>query len=163
MKLIVASSLNGVIGCNNDLPWKKQKADMTMFREKTMGHNVIMGRKTYDSIGTDLKGRHQIVLTRSCFIGQGRKYCSINTSVCTDVQEVIQLCKNTPTFVIGGSQVYNNFINYVNEIYLTKIHIECQGDAFFHVPSDFKEVDRLFLAADEENEFDSTFYRFIRN
>ena len=162
MNLIVAVSENGVIGKDNQLPWR-QKEDLRRFKKITLGSNIVMGRKTFESLPVPLTGRVNIVLTRdesyepSC---EGFGPDDVAPIACNDFQEVYfwnQVFKEK-TFVIGGAQVYEQALPLVDRIYLTKVHTELEGDAFFHPDGEWEVVSREFYPKDEENEHDVTFY-----
>ena len=123
VSLIVAVSQNGVIGSNNKLPWRLP-ADLKHFKELTMGHPVIMGRKTYESIGKSLPGRTNLVVTR-----QG-KFKTEGCQVVHSVEEAIRFCGNTDEiFIIGGASIYQEALPYADKIYLTRIHKDFEGNA----------------------------------
>ncbi|HAX74010.1 MAG TPA: dihydrofolate reductase [Firmicutes bacterium] len=129
ISLIVAYDKNKVIGLNNQLPWHF-KDDLKYFKETTWGHDIFMGRKTFDSIlaykDTPLPGRHNIVLTTS------KNYDHYDITV---VNDLIQFIKNYPEdkelFVIGGSSVYEQTLPYADRLYITHIDGEYEGDAYF--------------------------------
>ena len=127
LSIICATSSNNVIGIENQLPWKLP-ADLQHFKRLTMNHPVIMGRKTYESIGRALPGRTNIILTRQ------RDYRADNCRVAHTFHEAISYGKNAPEiFVIGGATVYQEALKYANTIYLTQIDQEFSGDAFFYI------------------------------
>lgn len=165
INIIVATSENGVIGSNGLLPWSLQKSDMQRFRDLTVDHPVIMGRKTYESIPFDLDRRHQIVLTRSGIVGNGQKFCGYgNTTVVSSVDAAINIAKSmhNDCFVIGGSEIYKLFISIADRIFKTIIHTEASGDAFFEINGDWllKKEDRHL--SDSRNEHDYTFQLYER-
>lgn len=122
---VVAVARNGVIGHTNGLPWRLP-ADLAFFRRLTMGHPVVMGRKTYESIGRPLPGRLNIVVTRSP--GFRAPGCTVVDSLeaayraAGDASEV---------FVIGGAQIYEAAFPTADRIYLTEVDAEIEGDTFF--------------------------------
>lgn len=146
---IVAMSKNRVIGKNNQLPWKLPE-DLKRFRALTTGYPVIMGRKTYESIGRPLPGRINIVISRQ------KDYLAAGCAVVHDLETAFSTAatrwnQENPasthpgqTFIIGGAEIYRLAFPLLNRIYLTQIHSELDGDAFFPViPSDeFKEASR---------------------
>ncbi|QPA31467.1 DfrD/DfrG/DfrK family trimethoprim-resistant dihydrofolate reductase [Thermaerobacillus caldiproteolyticus] len=125
ISLIVAMDKNRVIGKDNDIPWRLPK-DWQYVKKTTMGHPIIVGRKNFESIGRVLPGRKNIVLTRDTdFTFEG---CEIAHSI----EDVFELCKNEKEiFIFGGEQIYKLFLPYVNKMYITRIHHEFEGDAFF--------------------------------
>lgn len=125
LSIIVAMARNRTIGFNNTLPWRIP-ADMKHFKSLTMGHHVIMGRKTYDSIGKPLPGRIMVVLTRN----QALKIdgCTMAYSL----EEALKACaEDDEIFIIGGAELYARAIQLVDTIYLTEIQQDIEGDAYF--------------------------------
>jgi dihydrofolate reductase len=135
---VVAMAKNRVIGKDNRLPWHF-KSDMKHFKELTLGHTVIMGRKTFESIGRPLPGRENFVLSRTSKEYQGvRRFDS--------VEKAFKEVKTKHCFVIGGSQVYKETLSHVKGIYLTAIDQEFEGDTFYpEIPTNFKEISRIRL------------------
>ena len=129
VSLIVAVSENGVIGHENRLLWNIPE-DLQRFRRLTMGHHIIMGRKTFASIGRVLKGRTSIVLTRTLSLRQ--KNCVTMDSL----EKALEHChqkQEDEAFIIGGNSVFNEALRLglPNTIYLTRVHRDYQGDTFF--------------------------------
>jgi dihydrofolate reductase len=158
ISLIVAVSENHVIGRDDDLPWRLS-SDLRRFKKTTMGHHMIMGRKTYDSIGRPLPGRTSVVLTR-----QENYQAAGGVRIARSWEQAIQECQgDDEVFVIGGEQVYRIALPHANRLYLTEVHCEIPGDA--HFPDwdadAWSELDREFTAADERNEISST-YRVLQ-
>src|SRR5258706_9963657 len=124
--IIAAHSKNRVIGKENKLPWRLP-ADMAFFAEHTTGHNVIMGRKTWESIPQKFKplpNRRNIVLTTT--ISEIPR-----ADVFADLQAAIDSCSTGKIFICGGSEVYKMALPIATELYLTEVHCEVEGDAFF--------------------------------
>lgn len=133
INIIVSISKNRVIGCSNFLIWHLSE-DLKRFRKLTMGHVVIMGRKTYQSIGKPLDGRRNIIIS-SNFKADG---CEVVNSL----QEALKLCNNN-CFIIGGGEIYKQSIGIANKLYLTLIDKEFDGDTFFpEVGNEWIEVKR---------------------
>ena len=153
VSLAVAMSENRVIGRDNNLPWHLP-ADLGHFKALTLGKPIIMGRKTYESIGRPLPGRQNIVLTRdSTFQAPG---CDL----CASLEEALQLAGDAPEVVIiGGGALYEAVLEMAHRIYLTEVHADIQGDTWFPEldPSDWTEVSRNRHAADERNSLDYSF------
>lgn len=125
--LIAAMATNNVIGLNNTMPWHLPE-DLKHFKKVTMGCPIVMGRKTFESIGRALPGRENLVLTRD------PHFQSAGISVFTDITKLKQHLEASNTervFVIGGSQIYKIFLEDADRLYLTKIHAEIEGDTFF--------------------------------
>ncbi len=128
ISMIAATSKNGVIGKNNALPWNSIPEDFAWFKEQTMGKPIVMGSKTHLSIGRVLKGRDNIVLS------QNNKFVPINSSVrvYNNIEGVLADYDNyNEIMVIGGEQIYRQFLPYAKRIYLTKLEAHFDGDAFF--------------------------------
>ena len=125
VSIIVAISANNAIGKNNQLLWHLP-ADLKHFKEITSGHTIIMGRKTYDSIGRPLPNRRNIVITRKTDLQIE------NVEIVNSLQDAISLCKTEDeVFIIGGAEIYKNSISLTNRIYLTTVHQEYEADVFF--------------------------------
>jgi dihydrofolate reductase len=123
--VVVAVSQNGVIGRDNALPWRL-RSDLQRFKSLTMGHALIMGRKTFESIGKVLPGRTSIVLTRT--VG----FCHADVLTATSLNDALSLVPNgAHPFIIGGGQVFSEAMPRVNRIMLTKVCADIEGDAFF--------------------------------
>ena len=126
---IVAVSENDVIGVNNDLPWEIPE-DMKFFRDKTKGRAMIMGRKTYESVGHPLPGRLSIIITRN----KDYKVDSPLAVVQPDLKSAIAYAKaqvskwGEEIFIIGGGEIFKESMNEVDVIYLTRIHKNYDGD-----------------------------------
>ena len=159
VSLIVAVSENGVIGKDNDLIWHLPK-DMKFFKETTLGHHVIMGRKNFESIPhkyRPLPNRTNVVITRqSDYKTEG---CLVVNSLEASL-EISKINGDTEPFIIGGGQIYKIALeqNLVDRIYLTKIHHTFNGDTFFpELDSDWKEINREDHFSDEKNKYDYSF------
>jgi len=148
VSLIVAMSENRVIGVANGLPWHLP-AELRHFRALTMGHPIIMGRRTHESIGRVLPGRRNIVVTRN------RQYASNGVEVTHSLTEAIERCSDTSeVFVIGGAELYNETIDKADRIYLTLVHTSIEGgDTYFPEVSSaaWRETERTPSPADENN------------
>jgi len=125
LSLIVAVARNRVIGVNNTLPWHLPE-DLKRFRALTMGHHIIMGRKTYESLGRLLPGRTTVIVTRNT------AYKVEGAIVAHSLQDAITLCGEDPeVFLIGGAELYHDGLKLANKLYITEIDAEYAGDAFF--------------------------------
>ena len=123
--MIVAVANNGVIGHDNTLPWHLPE-DLKRFRSLTMGHHIIMGRKTYESLGRLLPGRTTVVVTRN------PSYQVEGALMANSLPQAIALCKgDVEPFLIGGEQLYKAGLTYATKLYLTQVDITVEGDAFF--------------------------------
>ena len=154
--IVVAHSKDRVIGNDKALPWAGDlPADMRHFRELTLGHAVIMGRTTYDSIGRPLPQRHNIVLSRQADLSIDG--CTVVHSL-DEAYEVAQ--GNEEVFVIGGEKVYRLALPTVDRLHVTEIDTSLSGDSHFIEvnPEEWSETNREEYFADEKNRFN---YRFI--
>ena len=129
--LIVAAAENGTIGQNGRIPWHLS-ADLRYFKQVTMGAPVIMGRKTYESIGFALPGRANIVVTRN------EKFQALDVDVVLNFEEALSKARailekegGEELFVIGGAEIYAQAMRMADRIYLTRVHAEFSGDVFF--------------------------------
>lgn len=137
LALVVAMADGGVIGKDGDLPWRIPE-DMRHFKDVTMGHAIIMGRKTHASIGRPLPGRRNIVVSRSA---DGFEGCEKATSL----EEAIAMARTTDEEprVIGGATIYEQALPLATRIFLTEIHRQFEGDTFFRFDrSGWREVER---------------------
>lgn len=125
LSLIVAFSTNQVIGVDNTMPWHLPE-DLKRFRALTTGHHIIMGRKTYESLGRLLPDRTTVIVTRN------QDYNVDGAVICHSLEEAVQACKHDDeAFIIGGAQLYEKALDYVNKLYVTEVQLEVEGDAFF--------------------------------
>ena len=155
---IVAIDLNHAIGKNNQLLWHLP-ADLKFFKQTTMGCPIIMGRKTYQSIGRLLPGRKNIIITRNeDFKIEGAEiYQSLN--------DAISKCDSEKVFVIGGAEIYTLAMPMIKELYITIVKNKFDADTFFSKinTSQFNLVWEDCHEADEKNKFDYCFQKWIRN
>lgn len=137
LSIIAAMAENRVIGRDNKMPWDLP-ADRKHFHAVTRGHPVILGRKTFESIGRPLSHRKNIVLTRQ------RDYRAEGVVIAHDLESAFEACAGADeAFVCGGEEVFHETITLVDRIYLTVIHRPVQGDACFpEIPAYFQEVER---------------------
>ena len=147
---IVAMASNRVIGHRGDIPWKIP-GEQKMFKEITLGHTVIMGRKTYESIGRPLPGRTNIVITRQS------DYQAMGCIVAHDLDSALQSCppQETEAFICGGGQLYQASLPVTDRIYLTVLPREVAGDTYFpEIPeADFKMTKSEFIDGVEPYNF----------
>ncbi|MBK5460147.1 MULTISPECIES: DfrD/DfrG/DfrK family trimethoprim-resistant dihydrofolate reductase [unclassified Peribacillus] len=156
--LIVAMDKNRVIGKENDIPWRIPK-DWQYVKKTTKGHPIILGRKNFESIGSVLPDRRNIILTRDkAFNFDG---CEIAHSI----KNVFKLCENEEEiFIFGGEQIYKMFLPYVERLYITKIHHEFEGDTFFPEINfnEWEEVSVEKGITDDENPYIYYFHVYER-
>jgi dihydrofolate reductase len=160
LSLIVAMSENGVIGRGGTLPWRLS-ADLKRFKSLTMGHHLIMGRKTYDSLGRVLPGRTSIVVTR-----QANWRPAPELLVAQSVDEAIRMAEHdSEAFVIGGGEIYAQALPRAERIYLTRVEREVEGDTRFPEwnPAEWQLTFSEPHSADAKNEYDYTFCVYDRN
>lgn len=125
LSLIAAMAKNRVIGIENRLPWKLPE-DLAHFKALTLGHPILMGRKTFESLGRPLPGRRNIVITRNV------NYQPAGCEIATSIPAAIDLCAEAEEiFFIGGAELYKQVLPIVDRMYLTEVQIEAQGDAWF--------------------------------
>ena len=128
--IIAAMAANRVIGCNNAIPWSLPE-DLRQFKEKTLGHALVMGRKTYESLGRPLHGRTNIIISRN------KELHIAGCVVVSDLQQALKLCQGQEkVFIIGGGQIFNLGLTVANTIILTILEREVEGDTLF---PDFSE------------------------
>lgn len=158
ISLIAALSDDGVIGRNNALPWRLP-TDMKRFKKLTMGKPVIMGRKTWESIGKPLSGRTNIIVSRDP--GFEASGCTVVSSIVEALAEAEEVKE---VMVIGGSSVYEALLPQADNLYLTYVHAAFEGDV--HFPDidmeDWRETSRKSFEADESNAHAYTFVTLRR-
>ena len=164
LAIIVAAAQNGVIGRNNALPWHLSE-DLKYFKRMTMGKPIVMGRKTFESIGRPLPGRTNIVITRN------ETYSAEGVKVVAALEDALALAENIALIdgvdeavVIGGAEIYATAIPVAARLYLTEVHADVEGDAF--LPdidwSQWREMSRERHVAREPNPFDYSFVVYER-
>jgi len=151
ISIIVAASTNNVIGVRGELPWKLSD-DLKRFKQLTMGKPIIMGRRTFESIGRPLPGRHNIVITRqSGFEAVG---CDVVVSPAAALAKAGDAAE---IMIIGGSQIYELFLPKAGRLYLTRVHADIEGDAYLH---DIDEMDWQLTAHEAHDASDVNDYAF---
>lgn len=153
VSLIVAMASNNVIGRDGGLPWHLG-ADLRRFKRLTMGHHILMGRKTYESIGRLLPGRKTVVITRQ------PEYLVPGASVVDSLTAALAVAEgDEESFVIGGAEIYQLALPVVDRIYLTRIDAEVEGDTFFPAidGAEWQVVSEERVARDDRNDFDHCF------
>jgi dihydrofolate reductase len=157
--LIVAKAKNNVIGKDNQLIWKLS-ADLKRFKNLTSGHFILMGRKTYESLGKPLPNRTHLIITRNSDFQAPEGHFTFSS-----VEEAFIFCNKIGVdqlFIIGGGQIYQETINLCDVLEITEVAAEPIGDTFFPEinPKIWKEVERESFSADEKNEFPFAFVRY---
>jgi len=157
ISIIVAMSENFVIGLKNKLPWHIS-ADLKNFKNITLGNPIIMGRKTYDSIGKPLKDRDNIVISRD----NSLKIDGVE--VVDSLEKAIFMTAEAPeTFIIGGQQIYQIALPIATHMYVTKVEGNFEGDAYFpdYNQQEWREVGREDLITDDNLKFSFLKYERI--
>jgi dihydrofolate reductase len=157
ISLIVAMAQNGVIGRDNALPWRLP-ADLKRFKAFTLGKTVLMGRKTFESIGRPLHGRDNLVLTRD------RRWLASGVIVVHSVEQALTQAGDKELVAIGGAQIYRLLMPFARRIYLTHVHADVPGDTFFpdFDPTQWDDVECRMHPADEEHAYPVTFVTLER-
>ena len=151
LSMIVAVSENGGIGKQGEIPWRLS-ADLKLFKQRTMGHHLILGRKTYESIGRPLPGRKMVVISRQ------PDYQAEDCQVVSSLDAAINLAEGageSEAFIGGGGEIYKLAMPKADRIYLTRVHTEVESDTFFPELDwkDWEALDVFDHPADGENEF----------
>ncbi len=156
--LIAAVSENGVIGRDGDMPWHLPD-DLKRFKRITTGHPVLMGRRTWESIGRPLPGRHNLVLTRDA------GYTADGATAVHSIDEACAAMDGPTLMVIGGGEIYRLFMESANAVELTRVHAEIDGDTTFPpLPEDqWQCVARDRHSADDHHTHAFTFERWERS
>jgi dihydrofolate reductase len=155
ISIIVAIGKNNVIGVNNSLPWKLP-ADLKYFKENTLGKTIVMGLKTFESIGgKPLPGRKTIILNNNeeYKVPEG---CRVAKSI----ENLLEITKNeNEVMICGGASVYRQFLPLADRLYITFVHGDFEGDTFFPEfnLNEWKEIKRINNKADEKNNCDYSF------
>ncbi len=155
VSVIVAAAKNKVIGKEGGIPWYLP-ADLAHFKQTTMGHPMIMGRKTYESIGKALPGRTSIVIThQKDYRAEG---CIVVQSLDRAIDEAEKAPGSEEVFIIGGEEIYKQAMPLVKQIYLTKVHADIDGDKFFPIElSEWQETSREDHEGDDKNPYSYSF------
>jgi dihydrofolate reductase len=154
LAIIVATDEQGLIGKDNDLPWKLS-ADLQYFRRVTMGKPIIMGRNTHDSIGRALPGRKNIIVTKN------KAYQAEGCTVVHSVDDALLACEQVEeVMVMGGASLYEQFLPRADKLYLTQVHASISGgDTWFPEwhKNEWLEISREDYLADEKNDYAYSF------
>ena len=154
LSVIVAMAHNRVIGLNNQMPWHLP-ADLAWFKKNTLNKPVIMGRKTFESIGRPLPNRHNIVISRQIESIDNK---ISNVSWVKSIDEAISLAQAQQpdeVFIIGGGNIYQQVLPLIDRLYLTHIDAELQGDTYFpdYLPEQWQVIYQQDHQADEKNSY----------
>ncbi len=159
LTLVVAYSTNRVIGRDNALPWKLP-GDLAHFKRTTLGRPIIMGRKTWESLGRPLPGRSNIVVSRN------PDFVATGAVLVPNLHAAIEACGEIPeAFVIGGAQIYVQALPLASRIVATEVHAQVEGDAFFpYLPSfEWKESQREVQPEENGYAYDFVTYDRVRS
>lgn len=160
LSIIVAKAKNNVIGKNNEIIWKLPE-DLKRFKELTTGHTIIMGRKTFESLGRILPNRKHIIFSQNPDFRVNDENVEIVHSM-LQIQEYIE--SKEEVFVIGGAMIYNLLMPHVNKMYVTAIDKEFEGDAFFPRIDEnkWRVVERIKGQQDENSNLEYEFITYER-
>lgn len=153
ISVLVAVAENGVIGKDNQLLWKLSD-DLKLFKKRTLGHVVIMGRKTFDSIGKPLPGRINLVISRN------PKLSIEGATVISSFEEALHQAKaltdKEEIFIIGGQKIYELAAPFATRLYLTRVNAAPEGDAFFDLSpyKNWETAGSVHFSASDKNEYD---------
>ena len=158
VSLIVAYASNYIIGKDGKLPWHISN-DLKYFKKLTDGNPIIMGRKTFESIGKPLPNRYNIIITRN------QDYEKDNCMIYSSINEAIDGARNyaesnncKDIFIIGGSEIFMQSMNFIEKAYITEVHKVFDGDAFFEpLNKDWQEISRQY----HDNEIEGIPYSFV--
>ncbi len=157
ISIIVAMSENRVIGRDGDLPWRIPN-DLKRFKRLTMGHHIVMGRKTYESIGLLLPGRTTVIVTRQS------DYNVPGAMVVGSLPEALQAAKDDDElFIVGGGQIYEQAVSLADRMYLTVVHAQVEGDTYFpNLPADTWQLAATDRTTDSAAPFPYSFQTLTR-
>jgi dihydrofolate reductase len=159
ISIIAAVSDNNVIGRDNDLPWHLS-SDLKRLKSLTMGHHLIMGRRTWQSVGKPLPGRTIVVVTHKDDVAME------NVVTAPTVEKAIEIAQgDDEVFIAGGATIYEQTIHFADRMYLTRVHAEVEGDTFFPEFDDVTEwklVDSEHFEADEKNDHPFSYLTYER-
>lgn len=161
ISLLVAADERGGIGYQNKLPWHLS-ADLKYFQRLTMGHHLVLGRRTYQSIGGPLPGRTMIILTRNPEFRADEG--SLVAHSLPEAVEIAEQSGESELFIIGGSSVFEESFPLADRIYLTRVHAEVEADTYLpdFAESDWRVVSKKFHPSDDDNQYPHTYYQLIR-
>ena len=153
LSIIVAMTRNRVIGRDNDMPWHLP-AELQHFKKVTMGKPIVMGRRTFDSIGRVLPGRKNIVISRD------RNFLFAGVTVVHGFEQAVRAAGSAEELmIIGGANLYRQTLDQVERLYITLIHVDLEGDTYFPElnEEDWVQMEKVRREPDEQNEYAMTF------
>lgn len=142
----------------NQLPWKLS-ADLKRVKALTMGHHIIMGRKTYESIGKPLPGRTNVIITRN------KDFKAEGCVIARSLEHALEISKDdSEVFIFGGGEIFRDAMNLASKIYMTRVHTSIKGDTHFPEvkPFDWRIIHLEEFKADEKNEYDYSFMTLVK-
>ncbi len=162
ISLIVAKADNGVIGRDNKMPWRIP-AELQYFKSRTMGKPIIMGRKTFQSLGRVLPGRPHVVISRS--EQSLPEQCYAANSLQQGIELAQSLAEGDEVVIIGGAEIYRQALDCVQRMYVTEVHLNPQGDTFFPQIDQrvWQEVEREDVAATDDSAIAYSIVTYQRN
>ncbi len=162
VSIIAAVAENGVIGRGGQLPWRLS-ADLQRFKRLTMGHTVIMGRRTWESIGRALPGRRMIVVTRQPDYHIDPPEVATASSL-DDALQVAQTARDSEAFIVGGAELYREALPRVDRLYFTRIRARVEGDTYFPEVAwkNWRLTESISHDADDKNEHPFDFETYER-
>ncbi|HVO86818.1 MAG TPA: dihydrofolate reductase [Candidatus Binatia bacterium] len=155
---VVTTNEDGAIASDGKVPWRA-KGDLPHFRQLTSGHSVIMGRKTFEAIGQPLPNRQNIVLTRN------KDYQAAGAEIVHSIDQALSLAEASgkEIFMIGGADIYDQFMPLTDKIYLTLVHTGGEGDRFFKFdPRQWRQISRESYKKDDLSKFDRDYLVYER-
>ena len=159
LAIIVATDQQGLIGKENDLPWRLS-ADLQYFRRVTMGKPIIMGRNTHESIGRALPGRKNIIVTKN------KNYQAEGCTVVNSIPDALLACEQVEeVMIMGGASLYEQLLPQADKLYLTQVHASLTGDTWFPdwQINEWSELSREDHQADEKNDYAYSFIVYEKN
>jgi dihydrofolate reductase len=156
--IIAAIAENNALGKDNDLIWHLP-ADLIRFRKTTTGHHIIMGRKTYESIGKPLPNRTTVIITRN------KDYKAEGCIIVDSIEAALEVAKfDESPFIIGGAQIYKEAINLVEQLDITEVHHQFEADVYFPAidPTIWKEIKRESFEPNDKNNYSYSFVSYIK-
>jgi dihydrofolate reductase len=161
LSIIAALSSNNVIGRDGDIPWR-QSTDLKRLKAMTMGHHILMGRKTYESVGRPLPGRVNVVITRR------DDFHPAGVTVVRSFEEAVRVAADaaeSEAFIAGGAEIYGLAMHRADRMYLTRVHADVEGDTYFPDFDDVSEwhlTDAEHFEADDKNQYPYSFLTYDR-
>lgn len=154
---IVAMTPSGVIGLDGDMPWRLS-SDLRRFKKLTMGGTLIMGRKTYDSIGRPLPGRRTIVITRS------PDWSAEGVDRAASPDEAVVMAGSNDVFVVGGAEIYRQLLTRCDQILMTQVLSQVKGDTHLELDlAPFRLVEQTRIPASEKDDVPTEFLKYVRS